>query len=166
MQRAAQDKRQTAAALRTAERVAAAVAAAAPAAPTQLGVPGTPLPSTDRLRVLCAALRRAATTARPRARAPPAAATLVVSEGAYREATGAGMTQRAAAAAAAAWAATGPDVSRESLTSECSLKVASWGALVVAATVRIARIYTDAYQLVYGAAVTWGRRKARLHALC
>jgi len=75
------------------------------------------------------------------------------------------MTHRAAAAVAAAWAATSPDVSRESLTAECSLKVASWGALVVAATVRIARIYTNAYQSVYGADVTWGRQKARLHAL-
>jgi len=36
---------------------------------------------------------------------------------------------------------------------------------VVAATTRIARTYTDAYQSAYGAAVTWGRRKARLHAL-
>jgi len=68
-QRTAQDKRQTAAVLRTAERVAAAAAAAAPAAPPQLGAPGTPLPSADRLRVLCAVLRRAATTRRPRARA-------------------------------------------------------------------------------------------------
>jgi len=75
------------------------------------------------------------------------------------------MTQHAEAAAAAAWAATNPDVSRESLTARCSLKVATWGAWVVATTVRIARTYTDAYQSAYGADVTWGRRKARLHAL-
>jgi len=95
----------------------------------------------------------------------PTGATLVVSKEAYREATGAGMTQRAEAAAAAAWAATSSDVSRESLTAGCSLKVASWGAWVVAATARIARTYTDAYQSAFGAAVTWGRRKARLLAL-
>jgi len=29
----------------------------------------------------------------------------------------------------------------------------------------MARTYTEAYQSVYGAAVTWGRRKTRLHAL-
>jgi len=67
------------------------------------------------------------------------------------------MTQRAEAAAAAAWAATNPDVSCESLTAGCSLKVATWGAWVVAATARIARTYTDAYQSAYGADVTWER---------
>jgi len=36
---------------------------------------------------------------------------------------------------------------------------------VVAATAPIARTFTDTYQSAYGAAVTWGRRKARLHAL-
>jgi len=36
---------------------------------------------------------------------------------------------------------------------------------VVAATARIARTYTDAYQFAYVAAVSYGRRKARLHAL-
>jgi len=75
------------------------------------------------------------------------------------------MTRRAEVAAAAAWSATNPDVSRESLTAGCSLKVASWGAWLVAATARIARTYSDAYQAAYGAAATSGRRKARLHAL-
>ena len=144
-QRTAQDKRQTAAVLRTAERVAAAAAAAAPAAPPQLGAPGTSLPSADRLRVLCAALERAAAAGgRRRVRVPPTGATLVVSQGAYREATGAAMTRRAEAAAVAAWAAAQPGVPRESLTAGCSLKVVTWGAWLVAATARIARTYTDA----------------------
>jgi len=94
--------KQVAAAARNAKRAAAAAAAAALTEPPQPGAPGTPLPSADRLRVLCAALRRAATTKRPRARATPLGATLDVFKGAYREATGAGMTQRAEAAAAAA----------------------------------------------------------------
>jgi len=86
---AARTAKQAAAAARNAKRAAAAAAAAAPTEPPQPGAPGTPLPSADRLCVLCATLRRAATTTRPRARASPAAATLVVSKGAYREATGA-----------------------------------------------------------------------------
>jgi len=166
VQRAAQDKRQKAAALRTAERVAAAAAAAASAAPPQLGAPGTPLPSADRLRVLRAALERAAAAGgRRRVQVAPTCATLVVSQGAYRGATGAGMTRRAEAAAMAAWAAAHPGVSRESLTAGCSLKVATWGAWLVAATARAARTHTDAYQAAYGAVATAGRRKARLHAL-
>jgi len=166
VQRAAQDKRQTAAALRTAERVAAAAAAAAPAAPPQLGASGTSLPSTDRWRVLCAALKRAAAAGgRRRVRVPPTGPTLVVSKGAYGEATGAGMTRRAEAAAVVAWAASHPGVPRESLTAGCSLKDTTWGAWVVAATARIARTYTDAYQAAYGAAATYGQRKAQLHAL-
>ena len=166
VQRAAQDKRQTAAALCKADRVSAAAAAAAPAAPPQLGAPGTPLPSVDRLRVFCTALDRAAAAGgRQRVRAPPTGATLVVSQGAYREATGAGMTRRAEAAAVAAWAATHPGVPREALTAGCSLKVATWGAWVVAASAHIARTYTDDYQAAYGAAATYGQREARVHAL-
>jgi len=56
-------------------------------------------------------------------------------------------------------------VSRESLTAGCSLKVSSWGAWLIAATARIARTYTDAFQAAYGAAATYRQRKARLHAL-
>jgi len=122
---AARTAKQAAAAARNAKSAAAAAAAAALIEPPQPGAPGTPLPSADSLRVLCTAHQRSVTTTRPRARAPPAGATLVVSKEAYREATGAGMTQRAETAAATAWAATSPDVSRESLTAGCSLKVAS-----------------------------------------
>ena len=139
-------QRKTAAEMRKAERVAAAAAAAAPAAPPQLGAPGTPLPSADRLRVLCAALERAAAArGHRRVRVPPTGATLVVSQGPYHEATGADMKRRAEAAAVAAWAAAHPGVPRESLTAGCSLKVAVWDAWVVAATARIARTYTDDY---------------------
>jgi len=82
---AARTAKQAAVAACNAKRAAAAAATAASTEPPQHGVPGTPLPSADRLRVLCAALRRAATTRGPRARAPPAGATLVVSKGVYRE---------------------------------------------------------------------------------
>jgi len=162
---AARTAKRAAAASCHAKRAAAAAAAAAPTEPPRPGAPVTSLPSAARLRVLCAALRRAAATRGPRARAPPTRATLVVFQGAYREATGASMTQRAEAAAAATWAATNPYVSREALTARCSPKVASWGAWLVAATARIARTYTDAYQSAYGAVAMEGQQKMRLHAL-
>ena len=121
---AARTAKRAAAVARNAKRAAAAAAAAAPAAPPQLGAPGTSLPSADRLRVLCVALKRAAAAAgRRRVRVPRTGATLVVSKGAYREATGAGMTRRAEAAAVAVWAAAHPGMPRESLTAGCSLKV-------------------------------------------
>jgi len=99
---AARTAKQAAAAAGNAKRAVAAAAAAVPTEPPQHGVPDTPLPSADRRRVLCATLRRAAMTTRPRARTPPAGATLVVSKGAYRKATGASLTRRAEAAAAVA----------------------------------------------------------------